>query len=333
MSTLKIDELKNNGSAIDLPNGIKVGGNEIVQGYTSSGTEPASPVTGDFWWDSTNELLYQYVNGEFKAITVANATVIWDADVNSFTATGVQSVSTGDTTPMALAFSTDGTRMFVIGDGSNRVYQYNLTTGFDVTTASYSSFFSATQEATPGGLAFNTDGTKMYIVGITQDKVFQYSLSTAWDITTTSYDSVSFSVTSQETFPEGLTFNPDGTKMFVIGRGTDKVYQYDLSTAFDISTASYNNVNKAANQDAHPHDLAFNTEGTKMYMMGGGNSTIYQYNLTTGFDISTMTYSARSFSVVTQEGAPRGLTFSADGTKCYVVGIVTDKVWQFSTGL
>lgn len=68
MSTLKIDELKNNGSAIDLPNGIKVGGNEIVQGYTSSGTEPASPVTGDFWWDSTNELLYQYLNGEFKAI-------------------------------------------------------------------------------------------------------------------------------------------------------------------------------------------------------------------------------------------------------------------------
>lgn len=333
MSTLRIGELKNNGSAVALPNGIKVGGNEIIQGYTSSGTEPTSPATGDFWWDSANEELYQYLNGEFKAISIADAVVIWDADVNSFTATGVQSVSIADSAPTDVAFSTDGTRMFALGDGSNRVYQYNLTTGFDVTTASYSSLFTASQESTPGGLAFNNDGTKMYIIGNTQDKVFQYSLSTAWDGTSTSYDSVSFSVSTQDTFPESLTFNNDGTRMFVIGRATKKVYQYDLSTAFDISTSVYNSVSSTVNQDQHPNDLAFNTEGTKMYMMGRGNSNIYQYVLTTGFDVSTMSYNSKSFSVVNQEGVPRGLTFSADGTKCYVTGLATSKVWQYATGL
>lgn len=111
MSTLKIDALKNNGSAIDLPNGIKVGGNEIVQGYTSSGTEPASPVTGDFWWDSTNELLYQYVNGEFKAIGIVVPSGAYGPDpFSSFpvSASGSNSVAYSDFDDPTLISTTTG---------------------------------------------------------------------------------------------------------------------------------------------------------------------------------------------------------------------------------
>ena len=75
MSTLKVNALNNGGSAIDLPNSFKLGGNPIEQGYTSSATEPTSPNTGDFWWDSANETLYQYLDGEFKALNVA-ATIV-----------------------------------------------------------------------------------------------------------------------------------------------------------------------------------------------------------------------------------------------------------------
>jgi DNA-binding beta-propeller fold protein YncE len=49
----------------------------------------------------------------------------------------------------------------------------------------------------------------------------------------------SFSVAAQDTFPTGLAFNTDGTKMFVVGNGNDKVYEYDLSTGFDVSSAVY----------------------------------------------------------------------------------------------
>jgi hypothetical protein len=81
MSTLKVNSIANNGSAVDLPNGaFNIGGNSILQGYTSSATEPASPSTGDFWWDSTNELLYQYLNSEFKAIGIAAAAGKWYGD-------------------------------------------------------------------------------------------------------------------------------------------------------------------------------------------------------------------------------------------------------------
>ena len=71
MSTIKVDTVKNRSSAINLPNNFKIGGLSIIQGYTSSGSEPGSPSTGDFWWDSTNEKLYRYIDGGFKELTIS----------------------------------------------------------------------------------------------------------------------------------------------------------------------------------------------------------------------------------------------------------------------
>ena len=48
-----------------------------------------------------------------------------------------------------------------------------------------------------------------------------------------------FSVGSQDIFPTDITFNNDGTKMYVLGDAGNDVNEYSLSTAFDISTASY----------------------------------------------------------------------------------------------
>ena len=48
-----------------------------------------------------------------------------------------------------------------------------------------------------------------------------------------------FSVASQETDLQGITFNTDGTKMYVTGKVGDDVNEYTLTTGFDVSTASY----------------------------------------------------------------------------------------------
>ncbi len=77
MSTLKVNTIGNKGSAVDFPNKLTVRGNAIEQGYTASGTEPSSPSEGDIWWDSTNSALYQYINSEFKTISLAAAGIAW----------------------------------------------------------------------------------------------------------------------------------------------------------------------------------------------------------------------------------------------------------------
>jgi len=257
---------------------------------------------------------------------LANATY----DSVSFDVTGQES------NPTDVTFNNDGTKMYVTGSGFDRIYQYSLSTAFDLSTASYDSVdFSVTSQDTgPTAMIFNNDGTKMYVTGFGSDTIFQYSLSTAFDLSTASYDSVSFSVSSQDGIPAGLSFNDDGTKLYMVGDTNDSVYQYSLSTAFDLSTASYDSVSfSVSSQDTSPRFVVFKPDGTKMYVGGQSSDAIYQYSLSTAFDLSTASYDSVSFSVTTEDTSPSGMSFNSDGTKMYMVGFGTsDSVHQYSTG-
>jgi hypothetical protein len=241
------------------------------------------------------------------------------------------SVASQDASPQGIAFNTNGTKMYMVGYGTDSVYQYTLSTGYDLSTASYDSVsFSVSQDTLPLSIAFSADGTKMFMVG-GADTVYQYTLSTGFDLSTASYDSVSFSVTSQDTFPTGIAFNTAGTKMYIMG-SNDSVFQYTLSTGFDLSTASYDSVSfSVASQDTGATGIAFNTDGTKMFIVGGENDSVYQYTLSTGYDLSTASYDSVSFSVTGQSIYPNGLAFNTSGTKMYMVGDENESVYQYST--
>jgi hypothetical protein len=205
--------------------------------------------------------------------------------------------------------------------------------GFDLSTASYDSvsFSVSSQDTSPYGVTFKSDGTKMYIMGSANKKVFQYTLSTAWDLSTASYDSVDFSVSSQNTSPFGFTFKSDGTKMYIMGSANKKVFQYTLSTAWDLSTASYDSGFSVSSQDSNPYGVTFKSDGTKMYILGNANKKVFQYTLSTAWDLSTASYDSVSFSVSSQDTSPYGVTFKSDGTKMYMVGAANDKVYQYTT--
>ena len=90
--------------------------------------------------------------------------------------------------------------------------------------------------------------------------------------------------------PTGLAFNTDGTKMFVTNATNDDIDEYTLSTGFDVSTASYDSNFSVASQDGGPQGIAFNTDGTKMFIAGTVNEKVYEYTLSTGFDVSTASF-------------------------------------------
>jgi uncharacterized pyridoxamine 5'-phosphate oxidase family protein len=241
-------------------------------------------------------------------------------------------VSSQDSTPHSIFFKSDGTKIYMLGFNSKKVYQYSLSTAWDISTASYDnkSFGVSSQDSTPRSLFFKSDGTKMYIMGGSNDKVYQYSLSTAWDISTASYDNKSFDVSSQYSTPFGIFFKSDGTKMYIVGSSNSKVHQYSLSTAWDISTASYDNKSLGVkSQDSSPFGIFFKSDGTKMYIVGSSNDKVYQYSLSTAWDISTASYDNKSFDVSSQDSYPLGIFFKSDGTKMYIMG-GSKKVYQYS---
>jgi DNA-binding beta-propeller fold protein YncE len=256
----------------------------------------------------------------------------WDVSTASYDNKNV-SVSSQDSYPCGLFFKPDGTKMYITGYSNNKIYQYSLSTAWDVSTASYDNknVSVVSQDSYPFGLFFKPDGTKMYITGDANDKIYQYSLSTAWDVSTASYDNKSFYVSSQNNSPCGLFFKPDGTKMYITGYSNNKIYQYSLSTAWDVSTASYDNkIFYVGGQDSYPYGLFFKPDGTKMYITGNINDKIYQYSLSTAWDVSTASYDNKNVSVVSQDSYPFGLFFKPDGTKMYITGNSNDKIYQYS---
>ena len=164
-------------------------------------------------------------------------------------------------------------------------------------------------------------------------KITGSAFSVNYDIANASYDLVSFDPSSQGNAPFGIAFNSDGTKMYILDYDNDDVYQYSLSTGFDLSTASYDSVSFSVPQDTVPSDIAFNSDGTKMYILGFGGDDVHQYSLSTGFDLSTASYDNISFSVSSQDSGPLGIAFSSDGAKMYIVGAQNDSVYQYTASL
>jgi hypothetical protein len=290
--------------------------------YNSNGTYASETWTAG----ATNTELATLAEAMEGAAAVVNG-----FDVSTASFTDSFSVAGQETAPQGLAFNTDGTKMFVVGTAGDDVNEYTLSTGFDVSTASFVDSFSiASQETTPLGLTFNTDGSKMFVVGFDGKAVSEYDLSTGFDVSTASY-SQNFSVSAQDTAPSAIAFNTDGTKMFIVGETGQDVNEYTLSTGFDVSTSTFVDSFSVAAQETGPQGIAFNTDGTKMFICGYTGQDVNEYTLSTGFDVSTASYS-QVFSVSAQDTVPRSLAFNTSGTKMFVLGDTGNAVYEYSVG-
>lgn len=234
-----------------------------------------------------------------------------------------------DISSQGLFFKSDGTKMYVVGSGFDRVNQYTLSSAWDVTTAKFDNVIFDTGEGALNDIFFKPDGTKFYTIGSVSDTVQQYSLGTAWDISSASYDSVSFSVNSQESIPTGLFFMPDGSTFYIVGSSTDRAREYSLSTPWDISTATYVTTTTVLN-DSSPQAIFFKPNGTKFYVVGTNTDSVQQYSTLFSWSVSGASYDSVSSSVGST--TPNGLFFKPDGTRLYTVDSSSNLVYQYDLG-
>jgi hypothetical protein len=266
---------------------------------------------------------YTVTAGVKEAFTVANSVY-----------SGLsKSVTAEEGNVYGFTMSSDGTKMYTIGINNDTVYQYTLSTAWNMGTATYSGLSKSVnaQDIEPMDVSFNSDGLKMYVLGNYNNRVYQYTLSTAWNVSTATYASISKDFSAQETGAREVFFKPDGTKMYIVG-GNQYVYQYTLSTADNVSTATYDSLSKEiGTQEGTPLGLAFSSDGLKMFVVGSNQDKVFQYTLSTAWNVSTATYASISFSVSSQQTTPRGLVFSSDGTKMYVGGNNPVTIFQYSS--
>jgi len=280
--------------------------------------------------------LRAYVLGQTgDDVTQYNLSTAWNFTTASPVST--YSVITQSINPTGLSFSDDGTAMYVTDASSLCVFQYVLSTAWDITTASFNQgslkTYTIAQSAANDEIYFKPDGLKMYVLGNTANTVYQYTLSTAWDVSTASYDNNSFEYETFLTGASGFEFKSDGTKLYIVSSTTDMLMEFNLSTAWDVSTATYTPTFKEetfTTECTSLTDFYISPDGLFLYLANDANdsSSILQYSLSTAWDISTSSY-IRAFAIPSTETEVRGLAFKPDGTKMYTVDLTTDLIREY----
>ena len=137
------------------------------------------------------------------------------------------------------------------------------------------------------------------------------------------YDVLSLNAGTNEDFDgqkgteriKGSFYNADGTKFYLAGEdGSYSIHQYSLSTAYDVSTASYDSkVSPSFGSSIRIHGLTFNDDGSKLIAARGND--LYEYTVSTPYDISTVSGTANHSIVM---DTPLSL---ASGSDAYFVNI------------
>lgn len=207
------------------------------------------------------------------------------------------------------------------------------------------SFRDATQNIGITGLSFNNSGSKLYIAGRIQvpptnawtGKIFEYDLGKIWDISTATFKQ-SFNVNAQVNNPVSLSFNNDGTLMFILNNEINQLIKYALSINWDISTATH------MTSVVAPTDNVFCTHfsplGNKLYLGNFTTNNIMEYDLTTPWDITTAVLK-NSLDISPFISWPIGIFLSPDGLKVYIIDFLLDRIigyrlfnpWDISSGV
>ena len=185
--------------------------------------------------------------------------------------------------------------MFIVGQAGNDLTEYALSTAFDISSASWTR--NGCTESNDGrsysAINFNADGTKVMILDKKSNKVREMVMSTAYSLASCTYDSDNDSTDLNglsgvnDAKAQGMAFNGDGTKMYIVGEQHTKVYELDLSTAYDVSEETFVASFDITAQEVEPTGLEFSSDGKTMFVVGKTGDEINVYVLATAWSIST----------------------------------------------
>ena len=78
--------------------------------------------------------------------------------------------------------------------------------------------------------------------------------------------------------------------MYITGIGADKILQYNLTTAFDITSATLEKSVAIGAVETEPQDVKFNSDGTVIFILGKLDANgIDRWSLSTPYDIGSIT--------------------------------------------
>lgn len=259
----------------------------------------------------------------------------WNIKNTAYNSVSFSDIATCTGASRGMAFSNDGTKMYIqCALSPVTIFQYTLSTPWNVSTATYSSLSVTTGTTiSPVGISISSNGLYFYFVDNNSATINQWTMSTPNNISTATA-TTTFLTTTQSVNNHGVAFSADGTKMYVAGNATSQtIYEYTLSTPFLISSATFTTSLSISANVTNAYSLWIDPSGVRLYVASLGGPAVYEYLLSTPGNVSTGVFYG-SFSIATQVvNYSRALWLNPSiGNFMYVVDTVVGTVYQYTVG-
>ena len=273
----------------------------------------------------------------------------------------VMNVYSTDSQTYGFCFGNSGTRLYTVGSLYDKIYQFNLTTAYDTSTASLSKVYDPVDNnlraRNPTKIQFSPNGRKMwvfftsvYALWSRTQAILQYNLSTPWEIDSATWEGLNhfprtnlymisnnskIGGTGQFQYPLDLSVMPNQTRFYTLNRVSYRpVVAIDIDAAGQMATARQVGQLNTSSVDNNCVNMFVNNDQTRVYVLGRQNQRIYQFNLSAAGNLGSGYYTGISLYIGTNstfgESFPCGLAFSVDGSRMYFSGETTRRIWEYN---
>lgn len=227
-----------------------------------------------------------------------------------------------------LKFHDSGTKMYILSATDHVIYQYDLSTAFDVSTASYTSKKYELSTDNISGFDLKPDGSKvLFFTGQSGgDRTFkEIPLSTNFDLSTAGTrvnDTTTMNQASAGSF-YGFHLNSDGTKIYMMGDmsgSTQSIFRYELSSAYDVTSVAYGGNTANLSTIANTRAFTMSADLTRIFVADLDADYIFEFSVSSAGDLSSTIAYVTSHNIPQEVSIPTigGLTFGDSGKKFYI---------------
>lgn len=188
------------------------------------------------------------------------------------------------------SWSDDGTKLFYTSSYSVKILP--VATAYDIKTITTSGqSYTGTQLGYgPKSIRFKPDGTRFWLGPEVQNGVVgQYEIPTPWDLNSVpnNGNTAGYTYTLSVAGVRGGFVSKDGVNIYH-SNSSGAIYWHRCSTAWDLSTASYQG--NISGLPATATQFIMSDDGTELVSMfsNSTNNTVYKFTLSSAWDITTL---------------------------------------------
>jgi len=235
--------------------------------------------------------------------------------------------------PWALEFNADYSKVYISDGVQTYLRQFSLTTPGDITTMTDDvvSYYIRSQDRFPEGIKFNSTGDTLIVGGDERDRINLLTLSTPFDLSTVSSTGIYNATNPPVSSTKQIKLDDSGTRILIANGSNNQLYYCYLTTPFLPTT--YVNPSISVSFAEVPNSLAgglYSKSGSKLYVFRSNGAGIYQYTLTTPFDITTAVYDNVNISTYTVGQAIDDVIIDNINGNLYYLERGTKKLIQYS---